>query len=330
MDKINNRAQGSFVGLAVGDALGQPTEGKTITEIKEKWGRIEDFLDDKPVGSDDTEYAIFNAKLLLKYGINISTDLIMNAWKKDIISQKTDFNGAGFSEMAAIENLRNDINPPLSGKHIHSWSDGLAMRAIPFGIVAIGNPNLAIKLAHKDGLITHSGEGIISGKAVSVAIATAMKYSSKDIIFKTVLNNISKNSWTYRSIKNGINIGSKYNNVWDALENLYKEIVVDYYYWPDLGPEALGLVFGLLAAGNDFEEIVLGGVNIGRDTDTVAGIAGAIVGAQIGINNIPKKWANKITNVDGVCIDTVKGTNIRDIAIDLGELAKKLNRSEDL
>ena len=41
---LKDRARGSFIGLAVGDALGSPTEGKTSDEIFSRWGRVTDFL----------------------------------------------------------------------------------------------------------------------------------------------------------------------------------------------------------------------------------------------------------------------------------------------
>ena len=63
-----SRARGCLLGLAVGDALGGPTEGKSPEEIAHRWGRVTDFLSPDQTGSDDTEYALFNARLLLRHG----------------------------------------------------------------------------------------------------------------------------------------------------------------------------------------------------------------------------------------------------------------------
>ena len=324
MEGITEQAKGALIGLAVGDALGQPTEGKSRAEIKETWDWITGFLEEEPVGSDDTEYAVFNAELLIKYGKSLTSENIAQAWKEKIISQRSGFKGAGFSEMAAIENLRAGISPPLSGKHMHSWSDGLAMRVIPFGIVAAGNPDWAAEFAKRDGEVTHSGEGILAGKAVAAAVAAGMTGASNEDIFATVLDLLPADSWTYRAISQGIKIGSQTEDIGVALEPLSEELIIDYYPWPDLGPEALGLTFGLLAAaGNNFRDAVLGGVNIGRDTDTIAGIAGAIIGARIGIKDIPREWRTQIKEVKGICIHTVDGRNLRDTADKLGELAEQ-------
>lgn len=49
---------------------------------------------------------------------------------------------------------------------------------------------------------------------------------------------------------------------------------------------------------NDYKSCVLKAVNLGRDTDTVAGVAGGLAGALYGIDSIPEKWLNTIKRKD--------------------------------
>ncbi len=79
---LQDRARGSFIGLAVGDALGSPTEGKTPDEIFSRWGRVTDFLSDDQGGSDDTEYALFSAKLLLQKKRELTSEHVADAWRR--------------------------------------------------------------------------------------------------------------------------------------------------------------------------------------------------------------------------------------------------------
>ena len=65
---LRDKARGRLLGLAVCDARGQPTEGKTLEDIRSTYGRITDFVAEHPGVSDDTEYALFSASILLKYG----------------------------------------------------------------------------------------------------------------------------------------------------------------------------------------------------------------------------------------------------------------------
>ncbi|MDT5198930.1 MAG: hypothetical protein QOH34_452, partial [Mycobacterium sp.] len=62
------RVYGALIGQAVGDALGAPTEGLTREQIIERYGWVSDFLDDDPAGTDDTEYAVLTARLMLAHG----------------------------------------------------------------------------------------------------------------------------------------------------------------------------------------------------------------------------------------------------------------------
>lgn len=312
------------MGLAVGDALGSPTEGKTPEEIFSKWGRVNDFLSENQFGSDDTEYALFSAKLLLKHKKELTSSLVAEAWRNEIINSNNAYKGAGFSEIITIHNLQKGIEPPYSGMHLHSWSDGLAMRAAPFGIAAAGNPEYAAHLVKIDGTVSHSGEGIYAGQAVAGAVATAMCNSSLKEIFNSALSVIPQDSWTFNAISKGIEIGEQETDVWDALGKLHKELACTYYYWTDVAPEAVGLAFGIVAASKGkFEDAVVGAVNIGRDADTIAAIAGAICGAWNGIKVIPEKWTSRISIAQGTCIKVVKDVNILEVADKLAELAEE-------
>jgi len=320
---FRNHARGALIGLAVGDALGSPTEGKTPEEIQRRWGRVTDFLSEAQTGTDDTEYALFSARLLLRHGRGLTSELAAKAWKEEIISVANEYKGAGFSEILTIANLQRGLMPPHSGRHLHSWSDGLAMRVAPYGIAAAGNPQLAAQLAEFDGAVSHAGEGIFCGRAVAAAVALAMMDASLDAIFAAALAVIPEDSWSARAILQGLEIGNQSSDVWTALEPLYNKIVCSFYHWSDLAPEAVGLAFGVLAAARgEFESAVLGAVNVGRDTDTIAAIAGAIAGAKSGLQKIPLPWAERLGPVKGNCIKTVKGMRLIEMADALAMLAQ--------
>lgn len=320
---LQERARGAFIGLAVGDALGSPTEGKTPEKIFAQWGRVTDFLSDDQGGSDDTEYALFSARLLLELRMPLTSKEIEKAHREHIINSFNSYKGAGFSEIIAIHNLTKGLHPPESGQHVHSWSDGLAMRVTPYGIVSVGNPAMAAELARADGVVTNAGEGIYSGQAVAAALSIAMTGASLQKIVQSALDVVPKDSWTHSSITRGVKIGNDSQDVWDSLVHLRKAVVCSYYFWPDVAPEVVGLAFGIIAAARGkFENAVLGAVNIGRDTDTIAAIAGAVCGAAQGVQSIPERWRQRISVSRGTCINAVKGMAIESTADGLALLAK--------
>lgn len=315
------KIQGCILGLAVGDALGGPAEGKNIEDLQKTYGRIEDFLTEDQAGSDDTDFALFNAVLLLKHGEHLTSDIIADAWLTDIAEGRTDFKGAGFSTVLAIANLRKGIRPPQSGVHLHSWSDGLAMRVAPFGVFHAGSPEKAAGLAELDGYVSDSGEGILAGKVVAATIALVIEGSSPVESIKRALRTIPSDSWTYRAIEEAMGIAQRSSDVWEAVPLLHQSLACTYFPWADLAPEAVGIAFGLVTASRrSFRDGVLGGVNIGRDADTIAAIVGAVLGADVGLKGIPSKWIERVRKAKGLCITSTAGIDLIEISQKLADL----------
>ena len=69
-------------------------------------------------------------------------------------------------------------------------------------------------------------------------------------------------------------------------------------------PVALGL---LVATGGDYTETVLGGVNYGRDSDSIASMGGALAGA-LG-SPVPREWVEEIGDREQ---DRPRGAGARD------------------
>src|SRR5690606_18070281 len=142
----NDRARGALLGLAIGDAMGAPTEGMTLSAIRDRWGRVRGFVDPDAAGTDDTEYAVLCARGVLRAGAALTSRHVADTWLEALRAQRSGFNRAGFSEMIAIANLHAGMEPPASGqRNAETWSDGAAMRVAPIGVLAAGDPALAAR-----------------------------------------------------------------------------------------------------------------------------------------------------------------------------------------
>jgi ADP-ribosylglycohydrolase len=311
---------GTLFGLAAGDALGAVTEGMTPRSIREKYGRIEGFLNEGQAGTDDTEFTVFYISLLEKYGRQISTETVAKHYFEDIYHPSETYKGAGFSEAMTLQNLKRGLMPPASGQHLHSWSDGLAMCAAAFGCAYSAQPQKAADLAGVFGSVSHHGEGIFGGQAVAAAVAEAFRGSEANHVVEMALSVIPEDSWTAYNIRQAVKICKTATDVNSIVEALYDAVVFEDYYWSDLAPEAVALAFGLfLAAKGDFTQAVLGAVNLGRDADTVAAIAGALCGALHGLEHIPEKFRRNVHTIPGRCIRKTAGFHLADAA---GKLLK--------
>ena len=314
------RAQGAMSGLAVGDALGRPVEGMSAELIRKTYGSVSDFVNMTPGGSDDTEYALLTASALLKYGKNITADDFADFWLEKVCAQTAVFAGAGFSEMNAIANLKNGLRPPRSGQHNHAWSDGLAMRVAPIGVVSRGDFVIAERITIADGLVSHSGEGIHSGVVIAVAISAAMKGLDAESVFKVSMESIPENSWSYRAMENVREIVEKHKArpVHEITDLLLDKVAVTTYFYADLAPEAVSLAMASVLYGEgDFARTLLFAVNLGRDADTIAAMAGAVVGAISGYEAIPENWKKAVISVGGTCLEFARGLNPYAIAEEL-------------
>ncbi|MDR6868124.1 ADP-ribosylglycohydrolase [Microbacterium resistens] len=324
---LQDRARGSLAGLAIGDAIGRPVEGFSAAEIQAAHGRVTGYLDPEPAGSDDTEYALLTAKTVRRAGVGATAEDFAQTWIEDVLPQADDFKGGGFSEMAAIDNLRRGIRPPLSGDNLHGWSDGLAMRVSPLGIVADGDAGIARRLAEADGAVSHTTEGIWAGVVVAVAVTTALTGADADGCYEAGLAAIPEDSWTARNLRDARDlVRSGLDD--DALAlALHDRLAVVDYFWADLAPEAVGLAMSsVLRAEGRAAESILFAVNMGRDADTTAAIAGCVAGAISGVDALPADWVAGLRPVVGSCIRSMRGIHPLDAADDLVRLVEEGRR----
>lgn len=310
-----NRARGSLLGLAIGDAMGAPTEGMTLHAIRERWGRVRTFVDADAAGTDDTEYAVLTAQSVLAAGSHVTSETVASTWLAALKVQRAGFHGAGFSEMIALANLQAGMRPPVSGqRNSEMWSDGAAMRAAPIGIYAAGDPDLARRLAVADARVSHDRDGVFCAEAVAAGVAVAMVESTVGPVIETMLDALPQDSWSLRLARRALLIAEAADSVESAEEELFAVIPLRQYMWADAAPEALALCLGLLHVTGGNLSVIESGVNIGRDSDTIAAMGGAIAGAIHGAEALDQAQVRQVRSVAGRCIEATAGIDLIDLA----------------
>ncbi|GLX02333.1 ADP-ribosylglycohydrolase family protein [Microtetraspora sp. NBRC 16547] len=311
VDVLRDRARGCLLGLAVGDAFGRPVETMEPAEIRGRYGRLTELLPDddgRVTGTDDTEYAVFVTLLLAEHGRELTAEHVARAWLAGPCRHPDSLGAAGFSELAAVLALRRGLRPPHTGRHRHSWSDGLAMRSAPYGVYAAGRPGEAARLAEVDGTVTHDGEGVYGGRAVAAAVAVAMTGAPPGEVCQAALAAVPGDSWTARTLRDARAVVDAGTRGDDLTAALHEAVVPEYYPFSDLAPEAVALAMAAyLAAGGEAEDSVVTAANFGRDADTTAAIAGGLAAAGRGAASVPARWAAQIGPLSGACVDDVAG-----------------------
>ncbi len=315
-----DKAYGCLATLALGDALGMPTEFLTPEQIAAEYGRVANLV--PPPGwhphaalrrgrvTDDTEQALALAEVYLRDG-QMRAEAVAQAMLDWAAAQSEHLAlYLGPSTRRALEALRAGESPRQSGRQ--GKTNGAAMRIAPVGIVNAGNLEGALQDTVEACLPTHGTTLAISGAAaVACAVAEAMR---DDATLEAVLEAATEGAirgrqhgacvWTpplERRIALAVRLAREAEGEAKALQALYDYVGVDM-----LVTESIPTAFGLVAlAEGDPMRAVRYAANIGGDTDTIGAIAGAICGALRGIAAVDRAMLAEVERVNGLDLAAV-------------------------
>jgi len=303
---IDDKFAGCLVGLAVGDALGMPVEGFSEREIRQKFGKIVDFLAapqrNLKAGqiTDDTQMTIAVAETIIEAG-----DFVPMVAARYFVKWLENPVGAGTGCLAACKKLKEGVSWLESG--INSAGCGAAMRVAPIGLFYYDNPQMLLSKAEISAKITHKDPRAIAG-AVAVAKAISMALIAEEIDKELFLSRIAS---TVRPISQAFA---------EAVENVAKAKGLF-----DIGSTSMAIqtvpsaLYCFLRSPHNFTASVLRAVNAGGDSDTIASIAGAISGSFNGLAAIPLHWQENVE----------KGKELKNIAQKLLQLREQRDESSD-
>ena len=301
MDPRFSRAYGALAGLALGDALGMPTQAMSPQQIQTVYGHVTGLVDgDKSqpyapgmaAGSvtDDTEQALLIASLLLKghgSGLNLDASEFSHAllaWEDSMI-ERGSLDLLGPSTKAALERVRAGENPLRVGGE--GTTNGAAMRVTPIGIAAsTSDRQLFADAVWSSCQVTHATrQGFQSAALVAAAVSLGIDAGAADVTdllweaVDFVRSLPERGAWspepdvvaaTHRALKLAAQPAS-------SLEWLAGQIGTAV-----ASAQAIPMAFALLAR-DPSPRALLQAANLGGDTDTIGAIAGAILGASLGV-----------------------------------------------
>lgn len=312
---IADRATGCFLGLAVGDALGDLGRSDAY---RQRYGIITDLLEGAK-STDDTEFAVLTAQTLLDCQGQLTLQHLAASWRKYILKQGGMGARGGKPLYGAVANLERGIMPPLSGHdNVQNDDDGAAMRIAPVGIICAGKPERAAQMAEIEACISHARDGIWGAQAVAASVALAMDGASVDAILSGGIGYIPEDSWLGRTMATAMRICDDQRHIEGAWEGLHNELWTPVH---SAAAEALPQAFAIFRlTDGDFRQGMFWAANFGRDADTISAIIGTLSGALHGQAVIPAHWAEKVRRPAGVCLKFAAESDIPTLAQALVDL----------
>lgn len=207
---------------------------------------------------------------------------------------------------------------------------GAAMYMAPVGIVNAGDPPRAYAEAIDMAGAHQSSYGREAAGVFAAAVAEAMRPGATVRSVVDVAVDLARDG-TKAAIEAVATVAEKYDQCFTAIADLREAIapydtVGPHYREPLLDaripsrtksieelPIALGFV---LASGGDVREAILGGVNYGRDADSIATMAGAITGALAGTDGVPAGWVEAVATASRLDMDA-SGTTMASVTRDV-------------
>lgn len=307
MDPRFSRAYGALAGLALGDALGMPTQAMSPEQIRAVYGRITGLVDGDasqpyapgmPAGSvtDDTEQALLIASLLVR-GRGTSSGRValdagefahaLLAWEDSMI-ERGSLDLLGPSTKAALERVRAGEDPLTVGGA--GTTNGAAMRVTPIGIaMPTVDPEAFADAVWSSCQVTHATrQGFQSAALVAAAVsfgidaARSPSLDLRSLLWKalTYVDSLpERGAWTpdpdvVAATRRAMQLVA--NPASSSLECLVEQVGTSV-----ASAQAIPMAFALLAR-DPSPQALLDAANIGGDTDTIGAIAGAILGAALG------------------------------------------------
>ncbi|HMH38060.1 MAG TPA: ADP-ribosylglycohydrolase family protein [Streptosporangiaceae bacterium] len=308
------RARGALYGLAIGDALGMPTQMLSRAEIVRRWGPLLPGFEPAPPGhpiaggmpagtvTDDTEQAVLLARLLVKGRGTIDPHELAAAlteWER-AMAERGSLDLLGPSTKRAVAAILAGVPPEEAGAA--GTTNGAAMRIAPVGIAvgvidpatrpdSVGLSTLVDRTVMASS-VTHN-TGIALAGAAAVAAAVSAGVSGATVAEATALGiqaarlAAGRGHWVA-----GADVAARIEWATSLVAGQEQEVAANLIYrivGTSLATqESVPAAFAVLAAvPADPWRACRTAASLGGDSDTIAAMTGAIAGACHGAGSFP-------------------------------------------
>ncbi|MFD7923007.1 ADP-ribosylglycohydrolase family protein [Streptomyces sp. NPDC059740] len=319
-DPRTDRALGALYGLALGDALGMPTQIMSRAAITARFGRVTGFEagpEDNPVAAgmpagsvtDDTDQAVIVGRLLVESAGRLDPTVLARAlieWEQEMRA-KGSSDLLGPSTKAALDAVTRGV--PVSETGRTGTTNGAAMRVTPVGVAFRHLPlEHFVDRVVDSCQVTHDTTiGIAGAAAVAAAVSAAVDgaglVQAMDAAESAAAAGARRGHWVA-----GADIAARIGWARRLVAGLPVDEAVDVISeligTSVASQESVPAAFAVLTvAGDDPWQACLLAANLGGDCDTIGAIAGAVSGAVAGLSALPAEAVATLRSVNGLALE---------------------------
>lgn len=294
---------GALLGTFAGDALGREWEGAPAVSAAKGRDRLRRSLrSDQLVYTDDTQLALALAEHLCAHP-QVKPALLAETF----VEHYESWRGYGAGMHGLVEEWRRGASVDEAATAIFpdgSFGNGAAMRVAPVGALWADEPATLDEVARRQAGVTHAHRlGLDAAAVQAQAVGLAARHGDFGRAELTELGAVAREPELRERLQEAEELAAAWAS--DGPPGLPR--VAEQLGHDVTGPGSVPAACWIAAVGDDLEEAMALALGLGGDADTIAAMAGAVLGAAATRVGIPESWSARFEN----------GPGGRDYALDL-------------
>jgi poly(ADP-ribose) glycohydrolase ARH3 len=290
-DLLQDKFRGAILGCFLGDAFGAGFEGMSPDEAISRLSTLSEKF--PRTYTDDTDMTLALMESIIESG-KVGPEDIANKFSRGCDLTR----GYGIGTIKAVHALRAGAAWHQASRVVFekgSFGNGAAMRVSPVGLFFHHNLEALRKAAMDQANVTHThplGQwgAVMQASCVGLALLEDPKKSLKK---EDIIIDLREILWPGPV---------EYQKALNEMENIFaqgkrvetREIARRLGNGVEAHRSVPSASYLALAYSPDFQDAIRAAISLGGDTDTIAGMVGAIVGAHVGERGLPEDWVEQL------------------------------------
>ena len=278
-------ARGVLLGTLAGDALGAPFEGADAVEIDHARQRLAQVLARPRLPyTDDTQLTLALAEHLCDHPHVEAAHLVSR-----FLDHFEDHRGYARGMFGVVDAWRAGTPPQQAATAVFpdgSFGNGAAMRVAPVGVVWRDDPAALDSAARRQAALTHTHPiGTDGAAAQARAVATAAGLGEFTVMQLGAVAAEAQTPQLRRALETAQVVARQHIDREQPLPAVAEAVGTGV-----LADQSVPAALWVAAVARTFEDVIVLSLGLGGDVDTIAAMAGAVVGAAWTDAAIPPAW----------------------------------------